>query len=155
MRQLKQNLQVKLFYIKGHNLQTSNCSQNTVQKQEVLLARRGMMGNPLLLCSAKPARLYSHGGTMCWPFPALHSSLPWCTCVCVGVSGLILHKVTKAWCSNSTCGIEPTSDLGWRWCSDLVLFTAICLQGDCFQLARIALFYCAHEAWYFLKEWWL
>lgn len=32
MHQLTQNLQVELFDIKGHNPQTSNCSQNTMQK---------------------------------------------------------------------------------------------------------------------------
>lgn len=33
MCQLKQNLQVELFGIKGHNPQTSNCSQSTTQSQ--------------------------------------------------------------------------------------------------------------------------
>lgn len=33
MCQLKQNLQVKLFGIKGHNPQSSNCSQSTTQNQ--------------------------------------------------------------------------------------------------------------------------
>lgn len=111
---------------------------------EVLLTWRGMMGSPLLLCSAKPACLYSDGGTTCWQSPALYSSLPWCACMCVYVSGVVLHNATKAWCSNSICGIEPISDVGWRWNSDLVLFTTVYLRGDCFQLAGIALFYCAH-----------
>lgn len=65
-------------------------------------------------------------------------------------AGVILHKATKAWCSNST----------WYW-TDFwpglkvkfwfgVIYNH-CVQKDCFQLAGIALFYCAHQTWYFLR----
>ena len=144
MCQLKQNLQVKLFDVTGHNPQTSNCSQNTVQKWRSPpgTERNDEESTASLQCKTSTPVFTQWDNVL--PSPALHSSLPWCTCVCGGVSGIILRKVTKAWHSNSTYGVEPTSDLGWRWSSDLVLFTTVCLQGDCLQLAGIALFCCAH-----------
>ena len=103
-------------------------------RNRVLLALKGMMGSPLLLCSVKPAH-HSHAGTMCWPSPALHSSPPWCARMYVGVSGAVLHKVTKAWCCSNTCDIELTSDLSWRWSSDLVIYNNVA-TGRLFPISR-------------------